>query len=193
MKVLGICGSYRSESNTNNIVKRVAESANSDFELVYLGKTKIKPCTGCLSCAMNEGNCILDDSMRELYEKLIAADAIILGSPTFREDVTGAVKCFIDRTIAIYYRGIGPDSGEPYTGKRPLAGKPGVAVTTTAGVGSDRAVETLRLYFEINRMKVIALLPEVVGINNIDDMPDVIARAEAAGKKLGKELTSTKL
>lgn len=189
MKVLGICGSFRSESNTNKIVKRVAESTGGDIELVYLAKNRIKPCTGCLSCAMNGGSCVVDDGMQELYEKLMAAEAVVFGSPTFREDVTGAVKCLIDRTIAIYYRGIGPDSGETYTGQRPLAGRPGVAVTTTAGVGAGRAVETLRLYFEINRMNVVAVLPEVVGINDVDDMPDVIARAEEAGKQLRKALS----
>ncbi len=188
MKVLGICASFRDESNTNKIVKKVAESTGLNFELVYLKKTKVKPCTGCLSCAMNEGRCAVEDGMQDVYEKLLAADALVFGSPTYREDVTGAAKCFIDRTIAIYYRGIGPDSGEPYTGKRPLAGRPGVAVVTTAASGRERAAETLKTYFQINRMDVVGVLAEVVGINDVDDMPEVLKRAEGAGKKLGEVL-----
>jgi multimeric flavodoxin WrbA len=188
MNVLGICGSYRDDSNTNKIVKLVSESSGFDYELVYLGKTRVKPCTGCLSCAMNEGRCVVDDGMQQLYDKILSADGIVLGSPTYREDVTGAVKCFIDRTIALYYRGIGPDSGVPHTGRRPLAGRPGVAVVTTAAVGADRAAETLKIYFDINRMEVVTVLPEIVRIDDVDDMPEVLARAKEAGKKLGDVL-----
>ena len=45
MKTLAICGSFRNESNTNKIVKKIAESSGCDFELVYLSKLEIKPCS----------------------------------------------------------------------------------------------------------------------------------------------------
>ena len=37
MKILAICGSHREMSNTNKIVKKVAESSGCEFDLVYLG------------------------------------------------------------------------------------------------------------------------------------------------------------
>ncbi|MBW1854212.1 MAG: flavodoxin family protein, partial [Deltaproteobacteria bacterium] len=156
MSILAICGGLREESNTNKIVKKVAESSGCDFELVYLAKLEIKPCVGCPDCMMNdvylakleikpcvgcpdcmmnEGKCAIEDDMQELYEKLLNADAIILGSPTYYMDVSGAVKCFIDRSLALYYRGIGPmhNPDMPFLGQRPLAGKLGAVVTTVAG------------------------------------------------------------
>jgi multimeric flavodoxin WrbA len=36
MRVLGICGSLREDSNTNKIVKKVVESTGYDYELVCL-------------------------------------------------------------------------------------------------------------------------------------------------------------
>ena len=36
MKILGICGSHREESNTNKLVKKIAEASQCEFELVYL-------------------------------------------------------------------------------------------------------------------------------------------------------------
>jgi len=69
MKILGICGSLRDISNTNRLVKKVAENSGYDFELVYLAGKNIKPCTGCGNCLMNEGKCSIDDDMAEINEK----------------------------------------------------------------------------------------------------------------------------
>ncbi|MCX5884934.1 MAG: NAD(P)H-dependent oxidoreductase, partial [Proteobacteria bacterium] len=75
MKILGICGSLREESNTNKIVKRVVKASGCESEVLDLGKMDIKPCTGCLLCTMNEGQCVIEDSMRDIYGKLMNADA----------------------------------------------------------------------------------------------------------------------
>jgi multimeric flavodoxin WrbA len=187
MKVLGICGSLREESNTNKLVKKVAEFSGCAYELIYLAKTKVKPCTGCLHCETNDGVCTVQDGMQEVYDKLLAAHGIILGSPTYRWDISGAVKCFLDRTIALNYRTTA--SGvKSSTYQRPLAGRPGVAVTTTAGGGHDRALQSLVYFFKISGMNVVGKIAEVVGINDIDDMPDVLQRTEEVGKKLGETL-----
>jgi len=192
MKILAICGSLRNESNTNKLVKKIVESSGCDFELVYLSKLEIKPCTGCGECMMNEGNCVIDDGMQNLYDKLMGADALIVGSPTYYMDISGAIKCFIDRSMAIFYRGVGPDYNPdlPVLGKRPLAGKPAIPVTTVAGAGHERTIETLRLFVgDINKMSVVTEMAEVVGIDDVNDKPEVMKRAEEAGKKLGEFLS----
>ena len=189
MKILAICGSLKETSNTNKIIKKIAESSGYEYELIYLAKVEIKPCTGCSECLMNEGQCVIDDGMQGLYDKLMSADALIVGSPTYYMDVSGAVKSFIDRSMPIFYRGVGPDYNPdmPVLGKRPLSGKPAIPVTTVAGAGHERAIETLRLFLgDINKMNVIEEIAEVVGMNDVDDMPEVMKRAEEAGKKLGE-------
>jgi len=191
MKILAICGSLKDESNTNKLVKKITESSGSDYELVYLAQVEIKPCTGCGECLMNEGQCVIDDDMQNLYDKLMNLDALILSSPTYYMDISGAVKCFIDRSMPIFYRGVGPDYNPdmPVLGKRPLSGKPAIPVTTVAGAGHQRAIETLRLFLgDINKMNVVTEIAEVVGVNDVDDMPEVMKRAEEAGKKLGEAL-----
>lgn len=187
MKVLGICGSFRNDSNTNKIVERIAAFSGIEFELVYLGKLDIEPCTGCLSCMWDNGNCAVQDDMSPLYEKIMDADAMIIGSPTYFMNVSGAVKCFLDRKFALYFRGVGP-AGSLYTGQRPLAGRPAVGIVTVAGKGHERAMESLRRHFEINKMNVVVELAEVMEMNAFENMPAVIKRAEEAGKKLGQAL-----
>ena len=191
MKILAICGGLRDESNTNKVVRKVAESSGCNYEIVELGKLEVKPCTGCSECMMNEGKCPIQDDMQPLYQKLLDADAIILGSPTYYMNVSGAVKCLIDRSLALYYRGIGPqyDPAMPFMGQRPLAGKPGVVVTTVAGAGHEKAMEVLSLCMgESHRLNLVDKIAAVIGMNDVADMPEVMKRAEEAGKKLGSAL-----
>jgi multimeric flavodoxin WrbA len=189
MKILGICGSMRDESNTNKLVKKVVESSGCEYELVYLANTDIKPCTGCAYCMMNDGECIIKDSMQELYEKLLGASAVVFGAPTYFMDISGAAKDVIDRSMALFYRGIGPDAEIEVLGKRPLSGRPAVAITTVAGSGHERSIETLQIFFQVNKMNSVASLAEPVGMNDVHDMQEVMKRAEEAGRKLGAALT----
>jgi multimeric flavodoxin WrbA len=191
MKILAICGSLRKESNTNKLVKKIAESSGYEHELVYISKLNVKPCTGCATCMVEKGECAIDDDMQTLYEKLMDADGIIIGSPTYYIDVSASVKCIIDRSLALNYRGIGPEyaPGMPIMGHCALAGKKAVAVTTVAGDGHERALETLKLWLvDSHRLHLVGSLAEVVGMNDVDDMPEVLKRAEEAGKKLNEAL-----
>ena len=97
----------------------------------------------------------------------------------------------IDRSLALYYRGVGPqyDPEMPFMGQRPLAGKPGVLVTTVAGAGHEKAMEVIILCMgESHRLNLVDKLAEVIGMNDVADMPEVLKRAEDAGKKLGSVL-----
>ncbi len=189
MAIVAVCGGLRKESNTNKLVKKAAEASGYDYELIELAAMDIKPCTGCSECIMNEGNCIIKDDMQPIYNKLMKADALIIGSPTYYMDISGAIKCFIDRSMPIFYRDVGPayNPNLPWLGKRPLAGKPAVTVTTVAGGGHERTRETLKIFVDdINKMALVAEVAEVIGMNDVDDMPEVLKRAEEAGKQLGK-------
>jgi len=189
--ILGICGSLRDISNTNRLVKKAAEASGQEFELVYLGEKNIKPCTGCSSCMMNQGICAIEDDMTEINDKIVKADAIIMGGPTYFMDINGALKDLIDRSSATFYREIGPDykEGMPWLGQRPMAGKPAVIITTVAGGGHERAIETLRVCVEeIYQMKIVSQLAEAIRMDDVDDLPEVMGRAEEAGKKLAEVL-----
>lgn len=191
MKILAICGGMRPDSNTNKLVKKVAKATGFEYDVADLGALKVGPCTGCSACMMNEGQCSIDDDMQGLYGKLLEADAIIVGSPTYFMNISGAVKCFIDRSLALYYRGIGPfhDPEMPFLGQRPLAGKLGVVVTTVAGAGHEKTIEELALCLGgSQKMELVGKIAEAIGMNDVDDMPEVISRAEAVGKNLGDAL-----
>lgn len=191
MGIVAVCGSFREESNTNKLIRTVAEAAGIECDFIELGALNIQPCSGCSMCMMNEGVCPIDDDMQAVYVKLLTADGFIIGGPTYFMDISGGVKSFIDRTMAVKYRDIGPAYNEnmPWLGTVPFNDKPTVLVVTTAGGFHERAIESLKLAFDdCHRMRIVDQVAEIVGMNDVADIPEALGRAREAGKKLAGAL-----
>jgi hypothetical protein len=99
MKILGIVGSPRKGGNTDTIVSRVLEGAESkaaEVEKVYLQGLNIHPCQGAFSCEARKG-CVLPDDMQPLYKKLQEADGLVIGTPVYVGNASGMLVNFLDR------------------------------------------------------------------------------------------------
>lgn len=99
-KVIVLVGSPRSKGNTARIVERVDEilqKRDIETEIVTLNRLDIRPCKNCGSCE-DDGECVQDDDMRELWAKVESSDGLVLASPTYYSGVTAQMKIFIDRT-----------------------------------------------------------------------------------------------
>ncbi|HWI65392.1 MAG TPA: flavodoxin family protein [Symbiobacteriaceae bacterium] len=108
VKVLGIIGSPRPGGNSDVVVSEVLRGAGSqgaEVEKVYLNDLNIRGCQACDVCKHGKGyvGCIQDDDMFDLYEKLIAADAVVLGCPIYCFGPSAQLKAFIDRWYALFY------------------------------------------------------------------------------------------
>ncbi len=102
MKVVGINGSARKDGNTAILIKRVfaeLEREGIETELVQLAGKKIRGCTACMKCRENKDkHCsVNNDSFNKIFDKMLQADGIILGSPTYFSDLTPEMKALIDR------------------------------------------------------------------------------------------------
>ena len=95
MKIIGINGSPKGEkSQTRRLVMGVLEGARAtgaDVTFVDVCALKIKYCTACTTCYA-KGECIHDDDMPALYQKLLDADGIVLGSPVYINSVTAQAQ-----------------------------------------------------------------------------------------------------
>jgi len=92
-------GSPRKGGNTQLCLERVQRGLDAEgisSEIVPLAEKRIEPCRACMSCA-GERRCIQEDDLNEMIEKMVAADGIIIGSPTWFGSVSGWVKNLIDR------------------------------------------------------------------------------------------------
>jgi multimeric flavodoxin WrbA len=102
IKILGLVGSPNINGNTAKLVNAILEGAaeNGADKVIYnLASLDIKGCKACRKC-QESGYCAIDDDMQELYEEIMKADAVVLGSPIYLWQMTGQTKIFIDRLTA---------------------------------------------------------------------------------------------
>lgn len=136
MRVLGICGSTRkeSESGTHFLVREVLESSGVAYDFVSLRGRKILGCTACLGC-VEDNVCVLDDDLAPLREKIVEADAYVVGAPNFYSGLNAATHAFLERWYQFRHR-----EGSL------LWGKLGVAVGVGGAVGKFPADEIERFF-----------------------------------------------
>ena len=99
-KYLLISGSPR-KGNTDFVLSKLFENINDEKELIFLRDKKIKHCIGCLSCH-DKPQCVIDDDMTKIRDKILDFDVIIIGSPNYFDNISGLLKDFVDRTHPFY-------------------------------------------------------------------------------------------
>ena len=67
---------------------------------IMLNKLTIRPCQACETCKRSL-RCRLDDDMQPLYDKLLAADVIVIGTPIYFWSMSAQMKAFVDRWYAL--------------------------------------------------------------------------------------------
>jgi multimeric flavodoxin WrbA len=108
IKILAINGSYRDDGITDQTVEALAQVITADgaeVETILLREYPIEFCTNCRACTQQPGaapgECMHNDSMQKLIDKIERADCYILASPTNFGSVTAIFKRFIER-LALY-------------------------------------------------------------------------------------------
>jgi multimeric flavodoxin WrbA len=104
LKVLGICGSPRVDSNTEmllDVALNEFDEKHFKTEKILLCEYVLKPCLSCGYCIENQECCIEDDMTIIIIPKLVDSHIIIIASPVYFNNVSGQVKVFMDRTWSI--------------------------------------------------------------------------------------------
>jgi len=100
MYVLGICGSPRKGGNTDVLLDKALEGAESKgamTEKITLNDLNMKPCQECPDMP-DDGTCKIRDDFPPLWEKIKKADGLILASPVFFGSLSAQTKIMIDRS-----------------------------------------------------------------------------------------------
>ncbi len=98
-RILGISGSPR-RGNTEGLVSRVLESAaaeGAETRLYSLAGREIAPCIDCGGCTDHQPYCTQTDAMQPLYDHMLWADAIVLGTPVYMGTISAQLKAVFDR------------------------------------------------------------------------------------------------
>jgi multimeric flavodoxin WrbA len=145
MKIFGISGSPRLQGThfAVNYALDYLKEKGAEVRYFSVSRKRINFCFHCDYCVKKKEGCIHKDDMEEVYENLIWADGVIIGTPVYQGNVTGQLKTLMDRCRAILAKN-----------PKVLRGKVGMAIA----VGGDRnggqeiALRTIHDFFIINEM-----------------------------------------
>ncbi len=131
MYAVAVNGSPRKGGNTEMLLKKVLSELDAggwETELVKVGGTAIRGCIACQKCFENKDNkcAVTKDKFNDIYEKLLRADAIIMGSPTYFAAVSADLKALIERAGYV-----------AYANDHAFTGKIGAAVVAQQSHGND--------------------------------------------------------
>lgn len=186
MKVLGIMGSPRRQSNTEILLDAAlagAKERGAEVEKVVVSELKVSPCREIYAC-LKDGNCAIKDDMQRLYEKLLEADYIVFASPIFFYGITSQAKAVVDRCQALWVRryvlGIGKEDSRIRRGTF-------ISVGATQGKRLfDGAVLTVKYFFDAVGVKFAGdlLIRGIDGKAQIKEHPTALQDAFHLGQQL---------
>jgi multimeric flavodoxin WrbA len=146
MKVIGFNGSPRKDGNTTTLMGylfREIEKEGIETELVQLSAKPIHGCIACFQCFENQDQrcAVKNDAANEYIEKMSSAQGIVLGSPSYFQDVTAEMKALIDRAGFV-----GLANG------RIFKNKVGAALSCFRRTGGMHTIETMNHFFFSNEL-----------------------------------------
>ncbi|MDD9301879.1 MAG: flavodoxin family protein [Desulfobacter sp.] len=138
MKILGICGSPRKDetSGVMTLVKTVLENTGCDYDLVSLRGKKIVGCIACLGC-VKDNICKVKDDMAPLRDKIVGADAYVIGGPNYYSTLNALTHAFLERWFQFRHQ-----TGRTLWGKLAVA----VGVGGTKGAAPADQIEEFFMY-----------------------------------------------
>ena len=169
VKVLGISTSPRAGGNSDLLLRRAlegAESAGARIEYIHLTDYNVGPCIECNACYVT-GRCVVEDDYQQLLEKLLNTDRLIFATPIFFMTVCAHAKMLIDRGQCLW--------AHQYVLKKKLFSSERDRRAMVIAVGGSKSTKqfdsirrTMKAYFDTLQIKYVA----GIFVNQIDEPGD---------------------
>lgn len=105
MKILVLNGSPRPNGATSAMAEAFAQGARQaghEVDVVAVCQKKIAGCLACEYChTKGGGKCVQQDDMQQIYPLLDQAEMLVLASPIYYHNISGQLKCVVDRIYAL--------------------------------------------------------------------------------------------
>lgn len=188
VKVLGIAASPRANGNSDILLQKAlegAESTGAQTEYIRLADLNVAPCIECNHC-YTTGQCKICDDFQMIISKILDADRIIFATPVFFMTVCAQAKLLIDRCQCLWARKV--------VLKKPLEAAGTqlrcAMVLTVGGSRSKKMFESVRLtmksWFDALDLHYLGGL----FVNRVDEPGDIEKHPTAMTEafRLGQEL-----
>jgi len=183
MKAVAFNGSPRAGGNTEILLRKVLEpiaAAGIETELVQVGGKQVRGCQACYACFEKTNHrCANDqDDLNRWIEKILEADAVIIGSPTYFAGPTAEITALLDRVGLV-----------ACANNAMLSRKIGAAVVAVRRGGAGGVQDAINHMFLMTRMIVPGstywnmgfglekgeAANDAEGLNNMRDLGETIA------------------
>ncbi len=189
MKVLILNGSPRTTGTVATLLRAVEEGigAAAQVEWINVCQLQITPCVGCMECRPDHECVLAHDDAHAMVEKINAADALVIGTPTYWGNMSGQLKVLFDRLVPVFM-GESP-SGMPVPRQKGKRGIIVAACTTPWPFSSlmKQSSGAIKAIAEILRYGGYRIIGTLAAPNTkaADTVPAaIVKRAVALGHKL---------
>ena len=183
MKVLAINGSARKDGNTAILIHTIFEELHKEgieTEMIQLAGHIVKPCKACWACG-GQKNCVQrDDIFCSVFDKMMEADGIILGSPVYCANISANMQAFLERAAVVC---------DMNRGELNYKHKIGTAVAAARRGGALQAIDAMNHFFLNQEMIIVGSTYWNIGYGQIPS--DVLNDEEglATMRKLGENMS----
>jgi multimeric flavodoxin WrbA len=132
LSILGFSSSPVIGGNVDRMVQHILDHSAKRSEFINLTKLSYSPCRACAHLCAHDNLCKLDDDLKPFYPKLMEADAIVLGTPSYFDNTNGFMTVFLERLWALRHQ------------RFPLEGKPFVVVASGGLTSPQQAIEAVK-------------------------------------------------
>ncbi len=191
MKITVLNGNMRHGSTWNSmnmLVGEISKRCETEVTEFFLPRDMPHFCAGCFSCLLKgEETCPHASSVAPILTAILDADLIILTSPVYAMDVSGALKALLDH-LCFMWMSHRPDPR--------MFGKVGVVITTTAGAGLGHTVKTMKNSLTFWGVKKVYAMKNAVAASKWEDVREetkakIQKQAEVAARKIVKSAGHT--
>lgn len=167
MKITVIHGAVHHGSTYNCaqiLLQEIQKIENAQVSEFFLPKDMPAFCAGCYSCFFQgEDKCPHAEYTIPIIDVMLQADVILLTSPVYALDVSGAMKAFLDHLCFMWI------SHRP---NPRMFNKVGVAMCTTAGAGLSHTAKTMKNSLDFWCMKRVFTYKKAVAASKWEEVSE---------------------
>jgi len=104
MKILVLNGSPRQRGTVSALLKAVTGPLGAEHEIEWIDACQLNMgyCTGCMVCREKETCVLPEDDAHIVGRKILAADALVIGTPTHWGNMCAPLKLLFDRNVPVF-------------------------------------------------------------------------------------------
>ena len=161
MKLLAIVGSMRKDKYTNMLVNSLIDDVkeiekNIESEIIYICDKEIASCKVTCSnyCKSKNYECSIKDDVDNIMEKMISADALIIGAPLYFRTPPAIFHTFVERLVSLFFN---KECQGSIAEESPLFGKPVALIGLAEYTNPSQVLEYLNDFCNILKMNVVKI------------------------------------